>query len=244
MVTVMINGAAVEAAEHLNLLECALRAGIYIPHLCYHPDLVTSGICGLCVVEISRADGCDRQVLRACPVHAGRRNDRLHARARWHRLPSVGPGTDARRASRGLFDLPQLRPVRAAVDDPVHRGRARSAAGPVQGFRPRNQQSPVRLRSQSVRALRTLRSGLWRPARSQRRWHCSTPGRSGEPAQPAGLSLAQADCRYCGACVEVCPTGAIRDKERWSMSTSSGVPPWCPAVPPAPLEPTFPATCG
>ena len=27
------------------------------------------------------------------------------------------------------------------------------------------------------------------------------------------LSLAQADCRFCSACVEVCPTGALRDAE-------------------------------
>ena len=29
---------------------------------------------------------------------------------------------------------------------------------------------------------------------------------------PEGVSLAEAGCRFCGACVEVCPTGALRDK--------------------------------
>jgi formate dehydrogenase beta subunit len=31
---------------------------------------------------------------------------------------------------------------------------------------------------------------------------------------PGGVSLAEAGCKFCGACVEVCPTGAIRDQLR------------------------------
>lgn len=34
------------------------------------------------------------------------------------------------------------------------------------------------------------------------------------------LSLADSDCRFCGACVEVCPTGAIQDKEEFIRGKS------------------------
>lgn len=34
------------------MLEAALGAGIYIPHLCHHPDLKPVGVCRLCMVEI------------------------------------------------------------------------------------------------------------------------------------------------------------------------------------------------
>ena len=34
------------------MLEAALEAGVYIPHLCHHPDLTPVGGCGLCLVEI------------------------------------------------------------------------------------------------------------------------------------------------------------------------------------------------
>ena len=35
-----------------TVLEAALAADRYIPHLCTHPDLVTQGACKLCIVEV------------------------------------------------------------------------------------------------------------------------------------------------------------------------------------------------
>ena len=52
-----INGREVEAAEGANVLEAALDAGIYIPHLCKHPDLEAVGGCRLCMVEVEGVDG-------------------------------------------------------------------------------------------------------------------------------------------------------------------------------------------
>ena len=34
-----IDGKDVDAYEGQSILEAALKAGIYIPHLCFHPDL-------------------------------------------------------------------------------------------------------------------------------------------------------------------------------------------------------------
>ena len=39
MALITIDGVKLEVPEHKCVLECALRAGIYIPHLCHHPDL-------------------------------------------------------------------------------------------------------------------------------------------------------------------------------------------------------------
>jgi formate dehydrogenase beta subunit len=41
-----IDGNAVEAQKGKSVLEASLDAGIYIPYLCYHPDLSTTGECG------------------------------------------------------------------------------------------------------------------------------------------------------------------------------------------------------
>jgi formate dehydrogenase alpha subunit len=38
-------------------MEAALENGIYIPHLCYHPDLEPAGMCRLCLVEIEGRKG-------------------------------------------------------------------------------------------------------------------------------------------------------------------------------------------
>ena len=35
-----------------TILEAALDEGIYIPHLCHHPDLKPVGMCRLCGVEV------------------------------------------------------------------------------------------------------------------------------------------------------------------------------------------------
>ena len=39
MVTLTINGQTVQAPKNATILEAARSAGIYIPTLCYHPEL-------------------------------------------------------------------------------------------------------------------------------------------------------------------------------------------------------------
>jgi len=52
-----INGRQIIAKEGATVLEAALGAGIYIPTLCYDPDLKPFGGCRLCVVEIEGMRG-------------------------------------------------------------------------------------------------------------------------------------------------------------------------------------------
>ncbi len=52
-VKLTIDGMQVTAEKHMTVLEAALSNGIYIPNLCYHPDLEPVGICRLCMVEIN-----------------------------------------------------------------------------------------------------------------------------------------------------------------------------------------------
>ena len=53
----MIDGREIEAEENSSVLEAALEAGIYIPHICSHPDLESLGGCKLCVVNIEGING-------------------------------------------------------------------------------------------------------------------------------------------------------------------------------------------
>jgi len=54
IVQFFIDGREIAVNEGKTVLEAALENGIYIPHLCHHPDLRPAGICRVCVVE---ADG-------------------------------------------------------------------------------------------------------------------------------------------------------------------------------------------
>ena len=47
-----IDDKQIEAHEGMTVLNAALGAGIYIPHLCGHPNLEAVGGCRLCSVEI------------------------------------------------------------------------------------------------------------------------------------------------------------------------------------------------
>lgn len=51
-ITLTIDGVEVTATRGSSILEAALENGIYIPHLCHHPDLAPVGACRLCMVEI------------------------------------------------------------------------------------------------------------------------------------------------------------------------------------------------
>jgi NADPH-dependent glutamate synthase beta subunit-like oxidoreductase/Pyruvate/2-oxoacid:ferredoxin oxidoreductase delta subunit len=52
-----IDGAEVEVERGATVLQSAQSAGIYIPTLCFHPDLLPYGGCRLCIVEIENMRG-------------------------------------------------------------------------------------------------------------------------------------------------------------------------------------------
>jgi len=68
-VTLIIDGKTVTTKKNNSILTAAREAGIYIPTLCYHPDLRAEGACRLCVVEASTA----RTLVASCvyPVSEG-----------------------------------------------------------------------------------------------------------------------------------------------------------------------------
>jgi len=63
-----IDDVAVEAEEGTSVLQAALQNDIYIPHLCFHPELPGQGACRLCMVEIG-----DGNMVTSCrtPVEQG-----------------------------------------------------------------------------------------------------------------------------------------------------------------------------
>ena len=49
-ITFFIDGKEIRGREGQTILQAALEAGIYIPHLCFHPDLEPFGSCRVCTV--------------------------------------------------------------------------------------------------------------------------------------------------------------------------------------------------
>ncbi len=57
MIKLTIDGKQVEVEKGVTVLQAARQAGIYIPTLCYHPDLQPYGGCRMCIVEIEGMRG-------------------------------------------------------------------------------------------------------------------------------------------------------------------------------------------
>ena len=72
-ISLFIDGTEIQAEEGMSVLEASLAAGIYIPHLCSHPDLPATGGCKMCVVEIDGQEApvssCVTEVQEGMKVH-------------------------------------------------------------------------------------------------------------------------------------------------------------------------------
>ncbi|MYH96999.1 MAG: molybdopterin-dependent oxidoreductase [Acidimicrobiia bacterium] len=57
VVTITVNGQPVEAQPGEWVIAAAERAGVYIPHFCYHPRMNSVGMCRMCIVDIDTGRG-------------------------------------------------------------------------------------------------------------------------------------------------------------------------------------------
>ena len=58
MPTVIVDGREIEigSEERLNCIEAARRAGVEIPHYCWHPGLSVVASCRMCLIETGQRD--------------------------------------------------------------------------------------------------------------------------------------------------------------------------------------------
>ncbi|HQP51698.1 MAG TPA: 2Fe-2S iron-sulfur cluster-binding protein, partial [Syntrophorhabdaceae bacterium] len=52
-ITLTIDGRKVKGEKGQTILEVALKNGIKIPYLCYHPKISKTGACRVCLVKIN-----------------------------------------------------------------------------------------------------------------------------------------------------------------------------------------------
>jgi len=265
-VRLTINGIEVETKKGMTILEAARSVNIYIPSLCYHPDLppaprmklndhvyrdgksigCTESIpkefegCQLCIVEIEGTEGfptaCNTPVTEGMFVHTETlrvqelRRDNLAAILANHphaclvcaeregcsREPcSLNVPVDERCCDK--FGACELQKVAEYIGVKQDIPRYIFTEIPVED-------SPLFIRDYNlcigcgrcVRVCRDVRGvealGLI--------YH------DGEfIVGTVGPSLKESECRFCGACVEVCPTGALRDKDlEWPVPKEDIVP--------------------
>ena len=219
MITLNIDGRDIKTKKGRTVLEAALEAGVYIPHLCHHPDLTPVGGCGLCLVEIEGMQGLPTSC--TAPAEEGMRVktktpqvDRMRRLAM--ELMLSGHPPECTVCSQYLnCELQSVKQYIGASEE--LRVRRRSKPFAANTANPLFVHDPARciVCGRCVRACHDLRGvNVLLFMKKGKEAYIGTGSDS---------PLADAGCRFCGACAEVCPTGALRDKEELTRGRSRRV---------------------
>jgi formate dehydrogenase beta subunit len=203
-----IDGRDIETEKGKSILEASLDAGIYIPHLCHHADLSPIGVCRLCVVEVDGIEGlptsCTTPVWNGMIVRT--KTEKIdHMRRLAMDLMLAGHPPDCTTCNKYLnCELQSVKQYLGSGDLIVKR---RSKLFPINFGNPLFMHDPNKCIAcgRCVRACHELRGvGVLFYKKKGKETYIGTA---------SDLPLADSGCRFCGACAEVCPTGAIQDKE-------------------------------
>lgn len=206
-VRITIDDQHLEVPEGTLLLDAAAVAGIEIPTLCYHPNLTANAICRMCVVEPSRG----RTLIPACAVRS---------------FDGLAVSTDSPRVQRARRVILEL--LQSAVDC--------SEAPAIRAYSARYGADPTRFAGGARRTVTVKEDNpfyvrdydkcilCWRCvqvcADDVQFTYALTLGERGFHTHIAtyfDAPMPDTTCVFCGNCVEVCPTGALKGKQEWLM---------------------------
>lgn len=207
MAIITVDGIRLEVPEGKNVLECALDGGIYIPHLCHHKDLLPLGSCRMCIVEVEGEDkpvpSCKLKARDGLVIHTQTEEVK---RLRMLALELILAGHPEDCSTCPKYGNCELQMLIQYIGPKTGRLRPRA-----KGFA-QDERNPLIIHDMNrcvlcgrcVRACNDLR-GV-KVLQYQKKDLEVFTGALHERL------LKDADCRFCQACAEVCPTGTIRDK--------------------------------
>lgn len=206
--TASIDGRAVAPRTGESILEAAERLGLAIPSLCRIRGLRIEGGCRLCVVEIEG----EAALRAAChtPLEAGMavrtRSARLDGlRREILQLVQYETGGSRFRADAHGLEIERLM---AELGVASAEARPDAAGGDVDASHPY-------LRFDRARCIACRRClHACDEIQGQRVFAVAGRGADGRIVFGLGEVFAESDCVACGACVDVCPTAAITDRDR------------------------------
>jgi NADH dehydrogenase/NADH:ubiquinone oxidoreductase subunit G len=206
-VSLTIDGQPVQAPPGTTILEAARSAGIDIPTICYHPNLTANAVCRLCTVEVVGA----RTLQPACvaPVAQGMVVDTASERV----------GT-ARRVILELLastvDLHEAPEIQGYLEQ--YGADAERFAGGVRREFEVFDDNPFYIRdyAQCVMCWRCIQVC----AEDVQHTFALTWGGRGIGSHVGTFfeeDIPDTTCVFCGNCVGVCPTGALKGKVEYEL---------------------------
>jgi NADH dehydrogenase/NADH:ubiquinone oxidoreductase subunit G len=204
-ITLYIDGQEVTVEPDITLLDVAKQMGIEIPTICWHEATTSNGLCRICVVEVEG----QRVLQPSCIVQAGdgmkvhTRSERV-IRARKTILEMLSSSVD-------LSDAPDILLMLDEYGASTER---------FPGAEPREfeilDDNPMYLRDYEKCVL------CWRCVQvcaddAQYTYAINFGGRGYETeiATFFDISIPESTCVFCGQCVGVCPTGALKPKREF-----------------------------
>lgn len=203
---IIIDQKEVEAKEGMSVLDVALNAGIYIPHLCKHPQLEAVGGCRLCCVEIKGID----QAVPSCKTLAeegmvvtinGNKAEQTRKTA-MELILATHPADCTGCPKYGKCELQSLYQY-MGVSPERWKKKTRTVAT--------DESNPLimHLFTRCIRCGRCVRA--CRELRGVKVLDFQKTKDGVRIGTDGNVSLKEAGCKFCGACIEVCPTGSIMD---------------------------------
>lgn len=206
-VTLSIDGQSVTVAAGSTILEAARQSGGTIPTICYHDYCTANALCRICVVEVEGA----RVLAPACvaPVAEGMsvrtRSPRVE-RSRKTILEMLDSAVD-------LAEAPEIQSFLSeyGADRERFPGAERRESTPLDD-------NPMYIRDYAKCIL------CWRCvqvcAEDAQYTYALTFSDRGFATQIATFfdhPMPATTCVFCGQCVGVCPTGALKSKREWLL---------------------------
>lgn len=236
-ITISIDGVEIKTQPGKMVLEAAIDAGIYVPYLCYHPGMKPFAACRMCVVSVEGGRGYPA----ACtlPVADGMRvrseaNDVIELRRSvmqmliaehpngcltCHRIDICGPSDVCLRhvsVNDRCVTCPKnercefkdtVRYLGMELESPLNYNYKQIPLEVSDPFYDRDYNLCIAC-GRCVRACEEIRGDDA---------ICFTE-RSGKAlvGTSFGTSLLESGCEFCGACIDVCPVGALVERDhKW-----------------------------
>ena len=238
MITLVIDDKQVKVDEGVTVLEAAREAGVYIPTLCYHPSLPSDGSCELCLVEIEgREDfslACVTPATEGMVIHTDTSQIRALQQGVLKQILSHHPCvclTCWRRKWCNPYDvcLRNVAVTQRCVVCPKNKNCELQQVVDYVGLEgedftciyrdlPVDTENPLFDRDYNfcIGCSRCVR--MCEGERDIGAIKMIEQDGKKMPAPADDKSLITSGCRYCGACVEVCPTSALMDKAaKWNF---------------------------
>jgi len=206
-VTLTVDGDPVVVPSGTTILRAAEQLGRQIPTICYHDHCTANGLCRVCVVEVNGV----KPLVPSCltPVREGIQVSTTGSRAERSRrtiLEMLASAVD-------LSQAPEIQKFLADYRaDPARFPEAERREHPVLD------DNPMYIRDYSKCIL------CWRCVQvcaedAQFTYAINFSGRGFETSIGTFYDkpMPETTCVFCGQCVGVCPTGALKPKREWLL---------------------------